>query len=102
MQMFLLQYLVYMDSAIAHNIQHSLKNYQYSNHFRQLSELYEAKKLTSAINRIVEDMNHRFTLEVPTRDFCSSDYALSAKNLLQNREEQSDILYWVDQKGVTK
>lgn len=31
----------YVDSAIARNIQHSLKNYQYETHFRSLKELYE-------------------------------------------------------------
>ena len=62
---------VYVDSAIAHNIQHSLKNYQYEGHFRHLAELYEAKELTNAINRVVEDMNHRFTIEVLTKDFRS-------------------------------
>lgn len=92
----------YVDSAIAHNIQHSLKNYQYGNHFRHLSELYEAQELTSAINRIVEDMNHRFTLEVLTKDFRSSDLALSAKNLLRDRKEPSDILYQVDQNAITE
>lgn len=92
----------YVDSAIAHNIQHSLKNYQYGNHFRNLSELYEAQELSSAINRIVEDMNHRFTLEVLTKDFRSSDLALSAKNLLRDRKEPSDILYQVDQNAITE
>lgn len=92
----------YVDSAIAHNIQHSLKNYQYGNHFRHLSELYEAQELTSAINRIVEDMNHRFTLEILTKDFRSSDLALSAKNLLRDRKEPSDILYQVDQNAITE
>lgn len=91
----------YVDSAIAHNIQHSLKNYQHGNHFRHLSELYEAGELTSAINRIVEDINHRFTLEVLTRDFYSSDLALSAKNLLRDRHEPSDILYQVDREQIT-
>lgn len=92
----------YVDSAIAHNIQHSLKNYQYGNHFRNLSELYEAQELTSAINRIVEAMNHRFTLEVLTKDFRSSDLALSAKNLLRDRKEPSDIFYQVDQNAITE
>lgn len=69
----------YVDSAIARNIQHSLKNYQYGDHFRHLSELYEANELTGAINRIVEDINHRFTLDVLTKDFKSNDLSLSAK-----------------------
>ncbi len=91
----------YVDSAIARNIQHSLKNYQYGNHFRNLSELYEANELTSAINRIVEDMNHRFTLEVLTRDFKSNDFSLSANNLLRDRENPSDVLFRVDKEEIT-
>lgn len=46
----------YVDSAIAHNIQHSLRLYQYGGHFRALQELYEAGELTSVINRVVEDV----------------------------------------------
>ena len=57
----------YVDSAIARNIQHSLRYYQDGGHFRHLQELYEHDELTSAINRIVEDINHRFTLEVLDR-----------------------------------
>ena len=82
----------YVDSAIARNIQHSLKNYQYGNHFRSLKELYERNELTSAINRIVEDMNHRFTLEVLTRKFQSNDLHLSAKYLRKDRKNPTDIL----------
>ena len=54
----------YVDSAIAHNIQHSLKYYQYGTHFRSLGELYEKNELTNVINRVVEDINHRFAIEV--------------------------------------
>ena len=39
----------YVDSAIARNIQHSLKNYQQGDHFRHLSELYEANELRRII-----------------------------------------------------
>lgn len=92
----------YVDSAIARNIQHSLKNYQYGNHFRNLSELFEADELTSAINRIVEDINHRFTLSVLTRDFKSNDLALSAKNLLRDRLAPNTILQQIDTENVTQ
>ena len=92
----------YVDSAIARNIQHSLKNYQYGGHFRNLEELYEADELTSAINRIVEDINHRFTLSVITRDFKSNDLALSARNLLHDRGEPNTILQQVDTEEVTE
>ena len=92
----------YVDSAIAHNIQHSLKNYQYGNHFRSLRELFEKNELTSAINRIVEDMNHRFTLSVLTKDFKSSDLALSTKNLLRDKSEPNTILLQIDREEVTE
>ena len=86
----------YADSAIAKNIQHSLKCYQYEGHFRSLKSLYEAGELTNAINRIVEDINHRFTLDVLIRDFRSSDLSLSAKNLRRDRFRPTDILDRVD------
>lgn len=92
----------YIDSAIARNIQHSLKNYQNGEHFRHLLELYDSNELTSAINRIVEDINHRFTIEVLTKDFVSSDLSLSAKNLLRDKNEPDDVLYRIDRQEVTE
>ena len=86
----------YVDSAIARNIQHSLKNYKYEGHFRSLRDLYEKNELTNAINRIVEDMNHRFTMEVLTRDFKSNDLRISASNLRKDREKPTDILDRID------
>lgn len=86
----------YIDSAIARNIQHSLQNYQYGDHFRSLRDLYEQNELTNVINRIVEDINHRFTLEVLTRDFKSGDLSISAKNLRKDKECPTDILDRID------
>ena len=86
----------YVDSAIARNIQHSLKNYKYEGHFRSLRDLYEKNELTNAINRIVEDMNHRFTMEVLTRDFKSNDLRISAGNLRKDMKAPTDILDRVD------
>lgn len=86
----------YVDSAIARNIQHSLKNYKYEDHFRSLRDLYEKNELTNAINRIVEDMNHRFTMEVLTRDFKSNDLKISAGNLRKDKKAPTDILDRVD------
>lgn len=91
----------YVDTAIARNIQHSLRCYQYEGHFRNLQELYNKNELTSAINRVVEDMNHRFTLEVLTRDFHSNDLGVSASNLRRDRENPTDILDQVDMASVT-
>lgn len=92
----------YVDTAIARNIQHSLRCYQYEGHFRSLQELYDKNELTSAINRVVEDMNHRFTLEVLTRDFRSGDLRISAGNLRRDREHPTDILDQVDVAAVTE
>ena len=92
----------YVDTAIAHNIQHSLRCYQYEGHFRLLKDLYEKNELTSAINRVVEDINHRFILEVMTRDFKSHDLGISAGNLRRDREHPTDILDRVDIAFVTE
>ncbi len=91
----------YVDSAIAHNIQHSLHCYQHEGHFRHLQALYEKEELTSAINRVVEDINHRFTLEVLTREFHSHDLSVSATNLRRDRENPTDILDRIDLAAVT-
>lgn len=91
----------YIDSAIARNIQHSLKYYQDGGHFRHLYDLYEKGELTSAINRVVEDINHRFTKEVLTRTFTSNDLSLSARNLLHDRENPVDLYQTLDKETVT-
>lgn len=70
----------YVDTAIARNIQHSLLHYKSGGRFRHLIDLYEADELTSAINRVIEDMNHRFVLSVLERDFESHDLG-SARQL---------------------
>lgn len=91
----------YIDTAIAHNIQHSLRCYQYGDHFRHLRDLYERNELTSAINRVVEDINHRFTLEVLSRDWKSHDLGISAGNLRRDRKNPTDILDRIDLPAVT-
>ena len=92
----------YVDSAIAKNIQHSLKNYQYGGHFRALYDLYVKNELTSAINRIIEDVNHSFTIDVLTRDFISHDLGISAKNLRNDRTDPNDILDNINKTEFTK
>jgi len=91
----------YIDSAIAKNIQHSLKCYQNGEHFRSLRELYDRHELTGAINRVIEDMNHRFAVETLTRTFESNDLAISARNLRRDRSRPNDILDRVDIPAVT-
>lgn len=91
----------YVDTAIARNIQHSLRCYQYEGHFRHLRDLYDKNELSSAINRVVEDINHRFTLEVLTQDWKSHDLGISASNLRRDRENPTDILDRIDLMAVT-
>ena len=69
----------YIDTTIARNIQHSLACYQNGGHFRHLIDLYQADELTNAVNRIIEDMNHRFLLSVLTKDFKSHDLGSGAQ-----------------------
>lgn len=94
----------YIDTAIARNIQHSLAHYRQGTHFRHLIDLYDAGELTSAVNRIIEDMNHSFLLSVLTDDFVSKDLGLSRKNLRKNTDpaKRSDALYRINTKEVTQ
>lgn len=94
----------YIDTAICKNIQHSLACCERGNYFRHLFELYEAGELTGAINRIIEDMNHRFVLSVLTKDFKSGDMGNTAKNLRKERDPQkrTSILYEIDREAVTR
>ncbi len=81
----------YIDTAIAKNIQHSLKAYQYGGHFRLLLDLYERGELTNVINRVVENINHSFTKSVIEKAFRSHDISVMAANLLRDREDPINI-----------
>ena len=91
----------YIFAAIARNIQHSLKTYQYGGHFRLLLDLYERGELTNVINRVVENINHSFTKEVIERTFKSHDIAVTAANLLRDRETPVNIKEHMDLDSVT-
>ncbi|MBP3351896.1 MAG: AAA family ATPase [Lachnospiraceae bacterium] len=91
----------YIDTAIAKNIQHSLKMYQYGGHFRQLLDLYESGELTNVINRVVENINHSFTRSVVERTFKSHDISVTASNLLRDRENPINIKEHMDLDTVT-
>ena len=93
----------YIDTAICRNIQHSLACYEDGSHFHHLYSLYQAGELTNAINRIIENMNHRFVADTIVREFRSSDLSVSAKNLRKERdpEKRTDILDRIDTEAVT-
>lgn len=94
----------YIDTAIAKNIQHSLACYENGGHFRHLVDLYECNELTNAINRIIEDMNHRFLLSVLTRNVKSHD--LGSVTQLERKqaakENSISVLDIIDKQVVTE
>ena len=94
----------YIDTAICKNIQHSLNCCQDGGYFRHLQSLYEAGELTGAINRIIEDMNHRFLIRILINKFKSHDMGSAADILRRERdpERRSDILDRIDKEAVTK
>ena len=92
----------YIDTAIAKNIQHSLKMYEYGGHFRSLLDLYEKGELTNVINRVVENINHSFTRRVVERTFKSHDIAVTASNLLRDKEAPMNIKAHMDLDAVTR
>ncbi|MCI6043947.1 AAA family ATPase [bacterium] len=94
----------YIDTAICKNIQHSLSCCQDGEYFRHLQSLYETGELTGAINRIIEDMNHRFLIRILINKFKSHDLGSAADVLRRERdpERRSDILDRIDKEAVTK
>lgn len=92
----------YINTAIARNIQHSLKLYKDGGHFRQLLDLYEKGELTNVINRVVENINHRFACKVVEQAFKSSDIAITARNLLSDRNKPINIKEHINLDNVTQ
>ena len=54
------------------------------------------------INRVIEDANHRFTLDVLIKDFASHDLGVAAKNLRSDRFKPTDCLDHINKKEFTK
>lgn len=94
----------YIDTAICKNIQHSLSCCRDGGYFRHLLSLYEAGELTGAINRIIEDMNHRFLIRILVSKFKSHDLGSAADVLRRERnpECRSDILDRIDKEAATR
>ena len=94
----------YIDTAICKNIQHSLKCYDNGSRLDWLRGLYEANELTGAINRVIEDVNHRFILSILNDDFKSHDLGATASNLRKEKDptKRTDALDKVDTPTVTQ
>ena len=93
----------YVDTAIARNIQRSLRCFRRGGEFRHLQSLEDAGELTNAINRIVEDMNHRFVLRVLTEDFKSHDLGSASDLLMKSKDpgRQMDLRAAIDVEQAT-
>ena len=78
--------------------------HQAGNYLRHLQALAESGELTGAINRIIEDMNHRFLLSVLQNDFKSHDFGPAAQLLRResNPSKRTDILDNVDRQSITE
>lgn len=92
----------YVDSAIAHNIQHGLEFYRDGRNMRNLVELWDADELTNVINRVVQQENHSFARKSIDRAFKSADLG-SARQLLRARMAENSPLdaHDIDVEGVT-
>lgn len=87
----------YIDSAISRNIQNSLKNYSAGKYFNSLIEPYHNNELTNIINRIIEDFNHNFVIEVIEKKFKSHDLGSAKQILLHDAPDpKSHVLYEID------
>ena len=92
----------YIDTAVCKNIQHSLACFEKGRHFRHLMELDDANELTSAINRVIESMNHRFLVRTLIAAFQSPDLGSAAQILHKQTdpEMQTDILEKMDKNVI--
>ena len=63
----------YTDSAIAHNIQHSLEQFRNGSAFGPLLGFYAASELTTLINKLVEKDNRSFLAQTINEAFQSHD-----------------------------
>lgn len=94
----------YIDTAICKNIQHSLDCCKDGQYYRHLQSLYDAGELTNAINRVIEDMTHRFVLRTFSRSFKSHDLGSTAQLMRKetNPLRKSDILDRVNTDDITR
>lgn len=90
-----LEYQAYTDSAIVHNIQHSLWNYQDGSMLSRFKHPYEEEDITNLINRVIQDQNHRFVQNVLNRRFVSRDYG-SLKELILKQTDHPELIAFIE------
>lgn len=79
--------LRYINRSIAVNIQNSLKYNRSGRRFFPFYELYEHGELTNVINRVVEDIDHRFVLAVVEEEYSSRNLMDVRDNLRHSGED---------------
>ena len=86
------------------DIQHSLNCCKDGQYYRHLQSLYDAGELTNAINRIIEEITHRFVLRTFTRSFKSHDLGSTAQLMRKETDpiRRSDALDRINTEDVTK
>lgn len=94
----------YKSALGSYIIENGLACYEDGGYFRHLYDLYETGELTSAINRTIEDMNHRFVLRVLTDDFEFHELGQAARKLRKESdpEKRTKALNSIDIAAVTK
>ena len=87
--------LNYIDASIVHNILHSLDCYKDGNNFDRLKELKYTNDLPGIINRIIQDLNHRFLASILNKSFKSTDYG-SLKDLMRKNKKSEYLRTFLD------
>ena len=85
----------YIGLAVAGNIENTLEHTD-SSRFGPLYQAHREGRFRDVINRLVEDINHRFLLSVLNEEFRSRDLENLERNLLQRRGLDDGTLDMVD------
>ena len=89
----------YIGLAVAGNIENTLEHTD-SSRFGPLYQAHREGRFRDVINRLVEDINHRFLLSVLNEEFRSRDLENLERNLLQRRGLDDGTLDMVDWSAV--
>ena len=76
----------YIHSAIAKNIQHSLKENQNRISYHLLLNSYEKGELTTVINKVIQSINISFIEQVIDKSFTSLPLPVTDSNLFKDRD----------------
>ena len=92
----------YIATAIANNIQNTLRHENYEDSFGNLRDLLRADELISAIQRVIQDNNHSFGLDVLSSVFKSRDFSFSRDSLAyaKDSERRSFLLKSLNAKPI--